>query len=212
MKRRDFIKALPIIAISPYFQQDDLVKPIHLIALGSAATRTIEKLATEIKFDKLTFINDKKPKNLSQPYTFISYHPPESAFTYFDRHKILKNGPLPEITLSESIRQRLDSVEDKWIVFAALGSFTGTTHYHAIAKSLSSRNIDAHFICTWPFEFEGRKRMKSAQHSSGFVGNLNSQQIFQLEHIRLLYGNLSIRSAFEKAEEWVLNCIKKSMG
>ena len=54
--------------------------------------------------------------------------------------------------------------------------------------------------------------MKNAQHSSEAVENFIPQQVFKFEHIRVLYGNLSIRSTYEKADELVIKYIKKSMG
>ena len=180
MKRRDFVKMLPAFALGTSMLH--VAKPTHLIALGSAASRLIEKYASELKFDTLTFVNDRLPQNLSLPYKFISYHPPESEYTFFGKHKILKDQPIPEIVLSESIKQQVDSLEGKLIVFAALGNFTGTAHYQALAKYLSSKQIKAQFICILPFRFEGSKRLRNAYISSEAVENLGLQDVFPRIH------------------------------
>lgn len=209
MNTREFLKVLPAIVFSPFLFKEFLAKKNHLIVLGSAATRIIANQGSDLKVDSITFINDSEPENLAIPYKFISYCPPESAYMLLGGRKFLKNEPFPEIMLSEAVIKHLNKLKGKLIVFAALGSYTGTTHFQAMSKYVIKKGMEAKFVCSLPFEFEGSKRMKDAKLCSDFSGNLCDLQIFPHERIRKLYGNLCIRSAYAKADIEMMRMISK---
>ena len=65
-------------------------------------------------------------------------------------------------------------------------------------------------IAARPFDFEGKRRMDRADLAIGIATDRGGEPVsFDLEEIRKKYGNLSIRSAYQKADEEIipiLNC------
>lgn len=214
MKRRDFVKSLPILALSPLILTDVVQNGRHLIVIGSAATRMIAKHTQDLKVDSITVINDEIPVQFKSAHTFLKFEAPASAYDFVGDRKIMKRKRLPEIQLSPAIKQYLKNLQGKLIIITALGGYTGTTHYQAIMKFVSSINIDSAFICSLPFEFEGSKKFENAMDIISQVGESTSQSVFAMDGIRVLHGNLSVRSAFEKADgmmmKMVIETIEKS--
>jgi cell division GTPase FtsZ len=64
------------------------------------------------------------------------------------------------------------------------------------------------FVATLPFAFEGSHVVANANQA---VEHLSDQSLeaslFPLESIRKTYGNLGIRSAFKKGDEWVVGAL-----
>ena len=200
MKRREFVKTLPVLALSPLLLSAGPAKAKNLLVLGSAATRLIATYGTELKADTTMLVNDINRENQGFSFDFSSNRPPASAYLNIRGIKSFHNYHLAQIKLPEAIADYLGEIEGKLVVFAALGEFTGTSLYQAVANYVSEHNIEAHFICSLPFDFEGSRRMEDAVNCADYVGARCSQEIFPLEQIRKQYGNLGIASAFDQAD------------
>jgi hypothetical protein len=209
MKRRDFVKCLPILAVTPFILSHTQKEKIHLIAIGSSASKLIERNTDILKVDSITYINDKTPQTLKTPYEFIQFSPPNSAYEYLYGRKFLKRDIPGQLQLPNSIRQRLDNLQGRLILVASLGKFTGTIMYSAIAAYIDSKGYNAQGICTLPFQLEGDFwRKTSIEIANNIPGN---QKILDFEKLRKQVGNLSICSAFKKADEWVLRELKETL-
>jgi hypothetical protein len=204
MKRRDFVKALPVLGISPLILCHSKPEPVHLIALGTTARRWVGEYASELNVDTITIINDVRPKSMAVSYEFFPFNPPKSAYVYFGNCRIPKREPFPEIQLSEPILERLGSLRGRIIVFAALGKVTGTGLYKAIAKQLRTNLSGKYFLGTLPFEFEGSCLRHESKKAVALVDGFHHQKVLDLEVLRKQYRNLPITTAFKKVDEWLL--------
>jgi hypothetical protein len=202
MKRRDFVKCLPILVVTPFILSHTQKEKIHLIAIGSAASKLIERNTDILKVDSITYINDKIPQTLKTPYEFIQFSPPNSAYEYLYGSKFLKREIPEHLHLPNSIKQKLDNLQGRLILVAGLGKFTGTIMYSAIAAYIDSKGCNAQGICSLPFELEGDFWRKT---SIEITNNIPcNQKILDFEKLRKQVNNLTILTAFKMADEWVL--------
>ncbi|MGY6521307.1 MAG: hypothetical protein ACXIUD_06230 [Mongoliitalea sp.] len=208
MKRRDFVKVLPVLALSPLVLKEGVHNAKHIIVLGSAATRMFVNHAQDLTVDSITVINDENPAAFHSVQTFFPYEVPESAYFFLGERKFLKKDLIPKTTLSLALKEHLKGLKGTLIVVTALGGYTGTAHYRAIAEFFSIENITSEFICSIPFEFEGSAKVHQSLQLATEIKAFVSQKVFALEYIRCLYGNLSIRSAYAKADEQMMALLK----
>jgi hypothetical protein len=210
MKRRDFVKSIPAIAISTTLSQYAIQRQPHLIALGTSASKLIQENLTNLKLYRVTFINDKKPENFQSRNDFIEYKSPDTAYNYYSEHRFLKNEIPSETPLPTLIQQKIDSIQGKIILLTGLGRFTGSFLYPQITRYLYSSNKESHFLCSLPFEFEGEFWRKTALELVGKIQG--DQKILDLEELRRTKGNLSIRSAFGEADKWMMEELIRILG
>jgi hypothetical protein len=211
MKRRDFVKAMPILALSPILLTEAVQKRKHLIVLGSAATRMIAHHGQDLSVDSITVINDVIPDQFKAAHAFMKYEAPASAYHFVGDRKILKREPFPEINLSQTIKQHLEKLDGKLFILAALGGFTGTTHYKALMKFVGNIHVESKFICSIPFEFEGSTKFENPLDSTQKVDESTSQSVLVMDAIRVLHGNLSVRSAFAKMDDMMMEILMKKL-
>ncbi|AFL83166.1 hypothetical protein Belba_0508 [Belliella baltica DSM 15883] len=206
MKRRDFVKSLPILAVAPSILSYTQKEEIHLVALGTAASKLIGRSSDNLKVDSITFITDKRPRISKMNCEFIQFAPPNSAYDYYGGFRFLKKEIPMQLELSDQIKQRLDSLKGRVILIAGLGKFTGTFMYSPITNYLDSKGFKTEGLCSLPFEFEGGFwRKASIKTASSIQGN---QKVLDFEQIRKQKGNVSIRSAFEYADDWMLGVLR----
>lgn len=210
MKRRDFVKSLPILAVAPSILSYTQKEEIHLIALGTAASKMIGRNSDNLKVDSITFINDKRPRRSKMNCEFIQFAPPNSAFDSYGGFRFLKKEIPMQLELSDQIKQQLDNLQGRIILVAGLGKFTGTFMYSPITNYLDSKGFITEGLCSLPFEFEGDFwREASIKTANSFQGN---HKVLDFEQIRKQKGNLSIRSAFKEADEWLMGELMGRLG
>lgn len=210
MKRRDFIKALPLLtATSLVLTQvygKGNPKPKHLIALGTAACRLATHHFDQLSFDSITGINTEQERLLNQKGTFIDFQPPENLYEQIEHLKVPKKEYLPVLPLDPMIHKHLESLEGELVFLAGLGGVTATLLFQSIGCHYSNSNQSLEWLAMMPFEFEGSWRSKNARQAVQVLADQRREPtLIYLEEIRTRYGNLSIRSAFQKADEWVLS-------
>lgn len=213
MNRRDFIKTIPLMTVAPLLLTKESENPKtnkrHLITLGSAAALIVSRYGAELSFDSVTLINDRIPEGNEFVVDLIPFFPAEKAFEYLGDRRFLKRGKLPDLELSEKIKNHLASKSGELVFFAGLGKASGTMLFHATAQHYANPLQELRFVATLPFAFEGSHVVDNANQA---VEHLSDQSLeaslFPLESIRRTYGNLGIRSAFEKGDEWVVEELK----
>jgi hypothetical protein len=107
MKRRSFLKTLPVLAAAPLalsaIQARPKSHPRHLISLGTAASRMIEFHGKNLEFATFTLIDRESPPSSDVAAKFIQFTPPESIYQQIEHLRILKKEPLPILPLPQEI-------------------------------------------------------------------------------------------------------------
>lgn len=126
-------------------------------------------------------------------------------------------GANPEVGMNAAIESKEDIREmlshDTKMVFitAGMGGGTGTGAAPVIAKVARELDILTVGIVTAPFAFEGRKKSGFALNGIAQLrDNCDTVLVIMNDKLREVYGNLSIREAFSRADN-VLNTAAKSI-
>ena len=210
MKRRSFLKSLPVLATAPLalsaIQARPKSHPRHLILLGTAASRMIKFHGKKLDFETFTLIDRESPLSSDVAAKFIQFTPPESIYKQIEHLRILKKEPLPILPLPQEIDVHLRSLEGELVFYAGLGSATATLLFQSIGLHYQNHSQKLEWLATMPFAFEGSQKNEIAEHAIHLlIDNRREPISLYLDEIRNRYGNLSIRSAYEKGDEWVLD-------
>ena len=108
----------------------------------------------------------------------------------------------------DAIRQHLEGT-DMVFVTAGMGGGTGTGAAPIVAQIAKEMGILTVGVVTTPFEFEGRRRTKSAEQG---IANLEQHvdSLITIPNERLLevYGDISMKDAYKKADDVLLNAVR----
>lgn len=108
----------------------------------------------------------------------------------------------------EKIRQLLDGANMVFIT-AGMGGGTGTGAAPVVARIAKELNILTVAVVTTPFTFEGKRRIKAAQEGiSELVKEVDSIITIPNDKLMSVYGNISMRDAFKKADDVLLNAVQ----
>lgn len=210
MKRRTFLKALPVLAATPLalaamptsFQKHSQ----HLIALGTAACRSVAKDGEKLNFDSFTLIDGELPSQVNVHAKFFRFIPPEYIYEPYEHVRFLKKEPLPILPIPQDIETHLRTLEGELVFLAGLGRATGTLLFQSLGLHYRNHTQGLEWLATMPFAFEGPYSRKNAEQAIHVLAdNRREPTSLCLDEIRHRYGNLAIRSAYEKANEWVLS-------
>ncbi len=123
-------------------------------------------------------------------------------------------GANPEVGRSaaeesrELIRQQLEGT-DMVFVTAGMGGGTGTGAAPVVAEIAKDMGIVTVGVVTTPFNFEGRKRQKSAEKGiEALEAHVDSLIIIPNERLLSVYGDISMRDAYKKADDVLLNAVR----
>jgi cell division protein FtsZ len=105
-----------------------------------------------------------------------------------------------KVEIPEKLNEILKS-DEQYILFAGFGGYTGTFVTEEIAKILNQNKKEFSIICSIPFRFEGQRRMQYANELKQKIQNNSDFHFLELEQLRTKYGEMSIKDAFEKADE-----------
>lgn len=101
----------------------------------------------------------------------------------------------------EEIRAILEKNTKMVFVTAGMGGGTGTGGAPVVAELARSMGILTVGICTTPFFFEGRRKMKQAEEGIEALRNsVDSLIVISNDKIREIYGNLTRSDAFARAD------------
>ena len=124
-------------------------------------------------------------------------------------------GSLPDVGRNaaietlEEVKELIGSKTSMVFITAGMGGGTGTGAAPVIAQAAREMDILTVGIVTIPFQFEGRRR--SAQANDGLEQMRNAVDtllIIRNDKLRELYGNLTIRAAFNNADEILCTAAK----
>lgn len=109
----------------------------------------------------------------------------------------------------DDIKNILDSHTKMVFITAGMGGGTGTGAAPVIASIAKEMGILTVGICTAPFFFEGKMRVEQAKKGiEKFRSNVDSLIIINNDKLRELYGNLSYKTGFAKADEVLATAAK----
>lgn len=117
-----------------------------------------------------------------------------------------KNAAIEDI---EHIREILSKNTKMVFVTAGMGGGTGTGAAPVIAQVAKEMGILTVGIVTMPFMFEGRKRkMQASDGIEAMRQNVDTLLVINNDKLREMYGNLSLRDAFEQADNVLTTAAK----
>ncbi|RYY79841.1 MAG: cell division protein FtsZ [Moraxellaceae bacterium] len=123
-------------------------------------------------------------------------------------------GANPEVgrTSAEEARDQIrDQLEGTDMVFvtAGMGGGTGTGAAPVVAEVAKEMGILTVGVVTTPFTFEGRKRQKSAEKGiDELEKHVDSLIIIPNQKLLSVYGDISMKEAFKKADDVLLNAVR----
>ena len=102
----------------------------------------------------------------------------------------------------EEIKEILSRDTKMLFITAGMGGGTGTGAAPIIAEAAKEMGILTVGIVTYPFAFEGRKRSKQADDGMEELrASVDTLLIICNDKLREIYGNLSLKNAFAKADD-----------
>jgi cell division protein FtsZ len=108
----------------------------------------------------------------------------------------------------EEIRELLQGTRMVFIT-AGMGGGTGTGAAPVIAQIAKEMGILTVGIVTYPFQFEGKKRSKQAEEGITHLRqNVDTLLVVCNDKLREMYGNLSLKEAFAKADDILTTAAK----
>lgn len=108
----------------------------------------------------------------------------------------------------QQIREQLEGT-DMVFVTAGMGGGTGTGAAPVVAEIAKEMGILTVGVVTTPFDFEGRKRQKSAEKGiEELEKHVDSLIIIPNEKLITVYGDISMKEAFKKADDVLLNAVR----
>jgi hypothetical protein len=207
MKRRSFLKSLPLLAVAPLSLSAMSIGPNsrHLIALGTAACCLASNHSRHLSFDTVTLIDSEKPAQIGERQTFIPFQSPDHLFDQVAHLKIPKMDCLPILPLKPEIQRHLQSLEGDLVFLAGLGGVTSALLFQSIGSQYFNPSQRMEWMAMMPFAFEGiRKEVRAKLAIRVLAEKRIDPSPLYLDDIREKYGNLAIRSAYQKADEWVV--------
>ncbi len=122
-----------------------------------------------------------------------------------------ERGKNAALESKEDIRELLSNNTKMVFITAGMGGGTGTGAAPIIAKLAKELDIVTVGIVTAPFGFEGKKKiMQAEQGIEELRGYCDTVLVILNDRLRDIYGNLSIREAFAKADN-ILTTAAKSI-
>jgi cell division GTPase FtsZ len=202
MERRKALKNLTGLAALAFLPKQHLfalqqMKPLHIVGLGSAGAKVLQLIKSKGYGDIYTAINDGE--DLNDGTRFIHYR---DYMTKRDR--LLQEYDHPEATLPFSFPDEVRQVfqrDQKFVLLGGLGGHTATQMSKAIIPYLKQENISFKAVFTNPFIFEGKRKMAFAGEVVDMSKGNPHIRFVDTESMRPHLGKLTIRAAFKKVDE-----------
>ena len=121
------------------------------------------------------------------------------------------NPDVGQIAAEESrelIRQHLEGA-DMVFVTAGMGGGTGTGAAPIVAEIAQEMGILTVGVVTTPFNFEGRRRQRSAEKGiEALEAHVDSLIIIPNQRLLSVYGDISMQDAYRKADDVLLSAVR----
>jgi hypothetical protein len=175
-------------------------KKIHIIGLGDGGCNVLEyifKQGFEAEYTCITSPTRSFPKEIQ----FIGFDP-GITLSEFLQGSSKKNFNLPK-----DIKELFEP-DNMYVLLAGLGSYTGTSFIKGLFKYLPTRKRDFMAICSYPFQFEGRRRKDFAESITIAFKETDNFIFFYMNSVIEKCGNVSLFEAFHRADVEVYRILK----
>jgi len=204
MNRRKALKtimAMGAISVSPQILLSK-TKPsqqVHFIGLGNSGCNIVQHILNQNPKGKFTCITHSKPKNLDSRIQFIRVAPIGKVIHPFGDPYHIVSEPDAKIMLNNEVLQ-LTEGNDKFVLLAGLGGFTGSNLAKKLTLKLHASNKNFRTICSLPFKFEGTKRRNNALNALNAIDHLPQVKHLELDHLKQKYNDLVLSNCFERGD------------
>jgi len=202
MDRRKALRNLTGLAALAFLPKQHLFalqqkKAVHFLGIGSAGTKVLHLFQKREMGDHFTSINDGR--SAMADTHFIQYSHPMT-----ERDRVIQEYYHPDTIAPFVYPEEVKDIFQKdqsYVLLAGLGGYTATHMSKAIIPQLLERNIDFKAVFSLPFAFEGKKKLDLAKEIVEMSLGLPQIRFVDNEAMRKNMGNLSIREAFRKIDE-----------
>ena len=215
MDRRNAIKALSALSVSALIPIwgigfGNTKQLTHYVGLGVAGSEIVDLLYKRGAKGKYTFITQDKHrkqrhiKGVSGKISFIAKPDlpnmgKEINFIPFNtaKHSNIDN----EFAIPDNIKSLFNN-DNKVVLIAGLGHYSGTNLILAISKLLNDIKIDFSTVCSIPFRFEGKKLTTVAKEALSVLTKTTTCKYYHLDDVRFKYGgDISVVDALSKGND-----------
>jgi len=206
MNRREIIKglaALSVLTILPkeFLKRRTQVKSTHFIGIGRAGSKVLRLLHSKGIQAKYTAITENRNKELLLDMAFINFTPPYKINKYINNIGAVKVSDMNQKLIVPKEVTDLFSNDEKFILFAGLGGYTGTYMSRELAVLLNENKKDYLIICCLPFSFYGTEQKHHANRIKDELQTDPNFRYFECDKIIEQYGDMMLSDAFLKADE-----------
>lgn len=195
--------ALAVSAFLPYtfLKTEKLPKPLHVVGIGLGGSHVLKHFHAKGLDARFTSISRFRLPELSPEINFIEFvSPGKSTFNKAGKEIYREVDMTKRLVVPNEIAE-LFKDNHHFVLLAGLGGYTGTYMIQELAPWLHWQNKDFMSICCLPFHFEGEGRKAYAENARKMLKSIPGFTCFSLSEIAEKYGNMSVKRAFEKADE-----------
>jgi cell division protein FtsZ len=197
MNRRELLKTLTVLGVAGLFPDNPYTsrpaaRSVHFVGLGGGGCNALEHIHGKGVKARYTYITHPERPALPAGIRFISADPAQVNHLLQEPETFFSQSPAIENVFTE---------DATYILLAALGGDTGTTLVRELSRYLSKRGKSFMAICSTPFQFEGKRRIRLAEQAKGILEHSPNFRWFSLEAIRETHGNMLLSKAFALADE-----------
>ncbi len=198
MDRRKTIKVIASLGALTLLPSIDLINTsqksnIHFVGLGGGGCNALEYIYRKGIKALYTCVTSPERQHLPSDINFILFDSPEKYF-------LSKNWYCEKLILPTEI-EAVFKDNCYYYMLVGLGGYTGTMLINKLYPYLKARDKEFTIICSYPFRFEGKKRMEIANTKTKDIQNSVYFMSFKLEDLREMYGDMTLKEAFKKADE-----------
>lgn len=203
MKRKEFISRISVVfggaLLLPKFGLTENQNPQpHFIGIGVGMNNTKSLLQAEYPNAKFTNISSD----------FLKGEKPSQIFfqTSIDKDLIQADKFDLKVNIPKELITRINK-NDQLIIYAGLGGANSSYMLKALVGYCGQERIEHNVFAQYPFRFEGNKRIiRALELSKGLMQKSNFYS-YSLEEKRMLWGNMKLDMAFERADQTMFELI-----
>jgi cell division GTPase FtsZ len=214
VSRKDILKffgTLAAFSFLPKFLFSNEQKPdsVHFIGLGGAGSNQVESLFNKGIEGKFTCISNPVRKNLPSKINFIHFIPPGKSIVKNGKEICHFSDMQQSIIIPDSILNIFES-NDIFVLLSGLGGYTGTYMTESLTLKLNQLKKPFITITSLPFNFEGPNRKQIAEKTLVKLESISNFHYYELEQVKMEFGNLSMTEAFGKSHDLLFEIYKNN--
>ncbi|MDZ4668375.1 MAG: hypothetical protein SGJ00_10880 [bacterium] len=210
MKRREAIRSLGVIGVmsafpNQLFSNPRPKKPHHIIGLGGAGCNILEYVHANGVEAKYTCISRPARPNLPSDIEFIEYHPPIIATHFTNKEICIPTDMSGKLIIPDQV-WRIFEADEKFVLYAGLGGFTGTFFMEQLVPWLQANKKDFQAICSIPFSFERQSSKPYVNRVMKAIKPYPNFSYFELDDFIVKKGGATLTKFFELVSE---ECLRR---